>query len=185
MSNKKNTDNTYQRYSVDDVSRVVLSIMNMDQGTETKSLLLYKDCFSNDFDCGKLCENVLSRYSIDLGWFFNFRQSSLSRDVSLFIYCKALALEINGCGQVTLEKVKGEIMNFVKIPYEECYDNMYIYSELSFSELDILQLTCYLEDKYGVNMPEDINSEVTKNTKDISLSDFSRLICQKLNNKKH
>lgn len=185
MSNKKNAENNFQRHSVDDVARVVLSVMDLEPDTDIKGLLLYRDCFSGFFDSGKLCDGVFSRYSVDLGWFFDFRHGSVLRDISLFVFCKALALEINGGGQITLEKVKGEIMNFVKIPYEECYDNMYIYSELSFSELDILQFTCYLEDKYGVDMPEDINNEVTKNTKDISLSDFSRLICQKLNARKH
>lgn len=185
MSNKKQKDSGSARYSVDDIGRVILSIMNMDQDIDCKNAFLYKDCFINGFDSKKLSESVFSRYSVDLDWFFDFRKGSVLKDVSLFVYCKALALEINGSGQVTLEKVKGEIMNFVNIPYEECYDNMYVYGELSFSELDILQFTCYLEDKYSVVMPEDINGEITKNTKDISLSDFSRLICQKLNSKKH
>lgn len=185
MSNKRNTESNIQKHGVDDVARVVLSVMNLDPDADIKDLLLYRDCFVDVFNSDKLCEGVFSRYAVDLGWFFEFRQGSVLRDVSLFVYCKALALELNGYGQITLERIKGEVMNFVKIPYEECYDNMYIYGELSFSELDILQFTCYLEDKYGVSMPEDINSEMTKNTKDISLSEFSRLICQKINSKKH
>lgn len=170
-----------KKASVSDVAMVLLAITGRTATREYKEMMVFADLLSSVFTLAQFIAEIDSRYGISVGWLFDANTIGKDKDMDLHTFAGHVAKEVNAGGLIGLEKVKRQLMSLINIPYETFHDEMTIFGDLLFSELDIMKLRCLLEDSHGIELPDDFEDDLIKNNRKVSLRDFARGLCSRIN----
>lgn len=163
-----------KKVGVAEVINVLLEIATRPPRDDYKSMLVFGDLLSPIIPLPYLIAEVDLRYEVSIGWLFDVNAISKDRDMTVHDFASVIAKEVNGAGELGLDKMKRQLMNIINVPYQAFHDEMFIFQDLLFDELDLIRVRILMEDVHGYQLDDTFESELVKNNKKIALRDFAR-----------
>ncbi|EKP0310318.1 hypothetical protein ACTG16_23790 [Aeromonas sp. 23P] len=165
---------TKKKVGVSEVIDVLLEIATRPPRDDYKSMMVFGDLLSPIIPLSYLISEVDQRYGVSIGWLFDVNAINKGRDMDVHSFAGVIAKEVNGGGELGLEKMKRQLMNIISIPYQSFHDEMFIFQDLLFDEMDLIRVRILMEDVHGYQLDDNFEPELIKNNKKIALRDFAR-----------